>query len=199
MVRLEWKCIYDSPPRSKNLAHELILPFDWYHYDLQPNILVFLAEKASKQVRFGSSNCWFYWQKMARLEWKHIYDFQMAVHTPKRLQNIVGRPHRVPMQPFTIENVSSKSFGGRQSPWEAKDRLTLPSDFLHIVGFIGRKWQGWSGKTSMIPTLRFIHLTDELTLIFYWCQHALQPYMLIFLDKNASKEASFALNCELDR
>ena len=87
------------------------------------------------------------------------------------------------MQPLVMENVSSKSCRGRQGPCQAKDRLTLPSDWLQIVGVIGRKCQGWSGNTPMIPTLCFIHLTDELTLTFYWCLHDLQPNMLIFQSK----------------
>ena len=72
------------------------------------------------------------------------------------------------------------------------------SDLVQIVGFIGRKWQGWSGNTYIIPTLRFIHLTDELILTFYWCLHDLQPNMLIFSVKNALKEAIFAWNCGFD-
>ena len=71
------------------------------------------------------------------------------------------------MRPLAMENVSSKLFGGRQGPWEAEDRLTLPSDLLQIVGVIGKKLQGWSENTSIIHTPRFIHLTDELTLTFY--------------------------------
>ena len=97
-----------------------------------------------------------------------------------------------------MENVSSKLFGGRQGPWQAKDRLTLPSDLLQIVGVTGRKWQGWNGKTPKIPTPRFIHLTDERTLTFYLGLHDLQPNMLIFSGKNASKEAKFASNCGFD-
>ena len=102
------------------------------------------------------------------------------------------------MRPVAMRNVSSKWFGGRQGPLEAEDWLTLPSYLLQIVGVIGRKWQGWSGNTPVIPTPRFMLLTDEPTLTFYWCVHDLQPYMLIFVDKNVSKEAKFASNCELD-
>ena len=95
------------------------------------------------------------------------------------------------MRPLAMENMSSKLFGGRQGPWEAEGRLTLPLDLLQIVGVIGRKLQGWSGNTSMIPTPRFMHLTDELTLTCYWCLYDLQPCMLIFSVKNMSKEAKF--------
>ena len=66
------------------------------------------------------------------------------------------------------------------------------------MGFIGRKWQGWSGKTSMISKWWFTHLTDELILSFYWCLHDLRPNMLILLVKNTLKEATFVWNCGFD-
>ena len=69
---------------------------------------------------------------------------------------------------------------------------------VQIGGFIGRKWQGWSGNTSMISNWRFIHLTDELILSFYWCLHDLRLNMLLFLVGHASKEATFVWNCGFD-
>ena len=44
-------------------------------------------------------------------------------------------------------------------------------------------WNGW-----------FMHLTDELILTFYWCHHDLQPNILVFLVKEASKQVRFGSN-----
>ena len=96
------------------------------------------------------------------------------------------------MRPLAMENVSSKSFGGRQGLWEAEGRLTLPLDLLQIVGVTGRKLQGWSGKTSVIPTPRFTHLADELTLTCYWYLHDLQPCMLIFFSQKCVKRSQIS-------
>ena len=47
------------------------------------------------------------------------------------------------------------------------------SDLLQIMGLIGRKRQGWSGNTSMIPALLFINFTYwwtniDFLLVYVW-------------------------------
>ena len=61
------------------------------------------------------------------------------------------------------------------------------SYFVQIVGLVDRKYWGWSGNTYLIPTPRFINITDELIFTFYWYLHHLQHKIFVFLVKEALK------------
>ena len=75
--------------------------------------------------------------------------------------------------------------------WFGLDQPQNWSDSLKNGDWLGRKWQGWSRYSTMIPKPVAVNLSYELILKFKWCSTSLEPYTHVFWARPATKIVQF--------